>query len=99
MRLWLKFTSDQAEVACWDQEDDFTSLLLLTETAKEDWFHRLAGYAGSPSGNGTESIGNWTFHRTNEDCSLYAQSEKFQGLFLIVGHIFHGPWSKCRAAG
>lgn len=75
----------KAEAARWDQEDDFTAFLLLTETAKENWFHRLAGYAGSRSGNGTESIGNWTFHRTNEDCSLYAQSEKSQGFFLIAG--------------
>jgi hypothetical protein len=75
----------KAEAARWGQEDDFTALLLLTETAKENWFHRLAGYAGSRSGNGTESIGNWTFHRTNEDHSLYAQSEKSQGFFLIAG--------------
>jgi hypothetical protein len=75
----------KAEAARWGQEDDFTALLLLTETAKENWFHRLAGYAGSRSGNGAESIGNWTFHRTNEDYSLYAQSEKSQGFFLIAG--------------
>lgn len=92
----------KAEAACYGQEDSFTALLLLTETAKENWFHRLAGYAGGQSGTGTKSIGNWTFHRTNESCSLYAQSGSAQSLFLIVGHIFHGPWSsdsKCRATG
>ena len=75
----------KAEAARWDQEDDFTALLLLTETAKENWFHRLAGYAGSRSGNGTKSIGNWTFHRTNENCSLCARRRDDQGLFLIAG--------------
>lgn len=75
----------KAEAARCGQEDAFTALVLLTETAKENWFHRLAGYAGSRSGNGTESIGNWTFHRTNENSSLYAQSEKSQGFFLIAG--------------
>ncbi|OEU78091.1 MAG: hypothetical protein BA872_00195 [Desulfobacterales bacterium C00003060] len=75
----------RAEAARCQQEDAFTALLLLTETAKENWFHRLAGYAGNQSGNRTESIGNWTFHRTNEDYSLYAQSEKSQGFFLIAG--------------
>ena len=33
----------------------------------------------------TKAIGNWAFHRTHEDCSLYAQSKNSQGLFLIAG--------------
>jgi len=75
----------KAEAARCGQEDAFTAVLLLTETAKENWFQCLAGYAGGESGTGTRSIGNWTFHRTNENCSLYAQSENSQGLFLIAG--------------
>lgn len=75
----------KAEAARYGQEDSFTALLLLTETAKENWFHRLAGYAGNKSGTGTKSIGYWTFHRTNENCSLYARRRDNQELFLIAG--------------
>ena len=75
----------KAEAARCGQENSFTALLLLTETAKENWFHRLAGYAGNKSGTGTKSIGYWTFHRTNENCSLYARRRDNQELFLIAG--------------
>ena len=76
----------KGEAARCGQENSFTALLLLTETAKDNWFHRLAGYAGDKTGTGTRSIGNWTFHRTKENCSLYAQSKNSYGLFLIAGH-------------
>jgi|GEM_PF-4096143 len=75
----------KSEAARCGQEDSFTALLLLTETARENWFHHLAGYATMESGTGDKAIGNWTFHRTNENCSLYAQSENSYGLFLIAG--------------
>lgn len=75
----------KAEAVRYGQEDSFTALLLLTETARENWFHRLAGYAGNKSGTGTRSIGYWTFHRTNENCSLYARRRDDQELFLIAG--------------
>jgi len=75
----------KAEAARSGREDAFTAVLLLTETAKENWFHRLARYVGDESGTKRKAIGNWTFHRTNEDCSLCAQYGNAQGLFLIAG--------------
>ena len=75
----------KAEAARCGQEDSFTALLLLTETAKENWFHRLTGYAGGQSGTGTKSVGNWTFHRTNENSSLHARCGSTQDVFLIAG--------------
>jgi hypothetical protein len=75
----------KAEAVRCGQEDAFTALVLLTETAKENWFHRLTGYAGTKSGTGSRSIGNWTFHRTNENRSRYAQSGNSKGFFLFAG--------------
>ena len=75
----------KAEATRCGQEDSFTAVLLLTETAKENWFHRLTGYAGGQSGTGTKSVGNWTFHRTNENSSLHARCGSAQGVFLIAG--------------
>ncbi len=79
------FANFKAEAARHGQQNSFTAFLLLTETARENWFHRLAGYAGGQTGTGTESIAKWTLHRTNESCTLYAQSENSQSLFLIAG--------------
>jgi len=38
------FANFKAEAARCGQEDSFTAVLLLTETAKDNWFQRLAGY-------------------------------------------------------
>jgi hypothetical protein len=65
-------------------EDTFTAVLLLTETAKDNWFHRLTWYA-SENGTAGTAISNWAFHRTSENCSLYVQSDNALGLFLIAG--------------
>jgi len=79
------FANFKAEAVRCGRENSFTAVLLLTETSKEDWFHRLAGYVCDKRNNGTKSIGNWAFHRTNEKCSLYTQAENFKGFFLIAG--------------
>jgi len=75
----------KAEVARCGQEDAFTALLLLTETAKDNWFQRLTGYVGNNLGIGSKAIGKWTFHRTNENCSLLARCNGGQGLYVIAG--------------
>lgn len=75
----------KAEAARYGQDDAFTALLLLTETARENWFQHLANYVGDQCGIGGKAIGKWTFHRTNENCSLLARCDGGQGLYLIAG--------------
>jgi hypothetical protein len=60
--------------------DNFTALLLLTETSKENWFQRFVEYARNK-----QSEGHWTFHLIHETCSIWAQRDASQGLFLIAG--------------
>jgi hypothetical protein len=66
-------------------ENNFTGILLLTETPNENWFGRLANYAGGRDLPAEQKIGNWTFHCTNEKCSLLAQSGDSRNLCLIAG--------------
>ncbi len=56
---------------------DCPCLLLLTESAWDHWFQRLAGYADAGM-----MLGRWKFTRTSEPESLYANSEK--GHLIIV---------------
>lgn len=66
--------------------NNFTAILLLAETSNENWFNRLADYSEDENASGGKAIGNWTFHRTSEECSLIVRSNPDQVLFLISGH-------------
>jgi hypothetical protein len=81
----LAFSNFRAEAIRCGQGNSFVGILLLTERANEDFFHRLAADAGDERGCGNQVIGNWTIHRTNERCSLSARSGDGQGLILIAG--------------
>jgi hypothetical protein len=64
---------------------DFSGILLLAETFKDNWFNHLADYAdgkGLPDGKNT---GSWMFSRTNENNSLLAKSGDSKNLLLIAG--------------
>jgi len=65
--------------------DSFTGVLLLAETAKKSWFHRLKNYSINREDFEFNTTCNWTFNRTNENCSLFAQSNTGQSLLLIAG--------------
>lgn len=79
------FANFKAEAIRWRQKNSFTAILLLAETTKENWFHRLASYASDEIATGGRAVGNWIFYRTNENCSLYAEARNAQGLFIIAG--------------
>ena len=70
----------RAEAAHSGHLDNFTAVLLLTETASDNWFQTLEEYAQK---NRTD--GNWTFHPTAETCSIWARSDASMGLFLVAG--------------
>ena len=67
------------------KEDDFTGVLLLAETYKDNWFQRLGGYADGKDLPKGRSMGNWLFSRTNENISLLAESANSKKLILIAG--------------
>ncbi len=79
------FANFRSEAARLGHVDDFTGILLLTETSKDNWFECLTGYAGGKDGIGSKPIGNWTFHHTNETCSLCIRNGTNESLFLIAG--------------
>lgn len=68
-----------------DYGNKFIGVLLLSETSRDHWFHRLTDYAVDKSLPDKKKIGNWTFHKTEEDCSLYGRSSNSKSLFLIAG--------------
>ena len=65
--------------------NDFTGILLLAETSKDNWFNRLSDYADGKDLPEGKNTGNWTFRRTDEIHSLYAKSGNSQNLLLIAG--------------
>lgn len=79
------FLNFRAEAIRCGQGNSFAGILLLTERTNENFFHRLAADAGDERGYGSQAIGNWTIHRTNERCSLSARRGDGQVLVLIAG--------------
>ena len=65
--------------------DDFTGILLLAETARDNWFHNLSSYAEGHGLPGNRQTGPWRFHHTAEAESLCARSDDNRKLFLIAG--------------
>ena len=66
-------------------EGRFTGILFLTETQRDDWFHKLLSWAedgGPPPG---ESANGWRFEKTEETDSLYAVEGAGKRLILIAG--------------
>ena len=68
-----------------DYEKEFIGVLLLSETSKDNWFHRLTNYADGKGLQGKRKPGDWTFHKTEEDSSLYGKSTGSKELFVIAG--------------
>jgi hypothetical protein len=68
-----------------DHRNDFTGILLLAETSKDNWFNHLADYADGKDLPNGKNTGNWIFSRTNENNSLLAKSGDSKDLILIAG--------------
>jgi hypothetical protein len=64
---------------------DFTGILLLTETSKDNWFRHLSEFADGKNLPHDKRVGKWKFYLTNENCSLFARSENEKNLILIEG--------------
>jgi len=65
--------------------NDFTGILLLTETSEDNWFQRLADYADGKNLPNNKKTGTWAFHRTKETCSLCAKYQNAKKFLLIAG--------------
>ena len=65
--------------------DDFTGLLLLAETSKDNWFQKISEFADCKELPDHKKIGKWEFYHTDENCSLYAKSTGLKKLILIAG--------------
>ena len=64
---------------------DFSAVLLLTESAGDDWFGRLRRLSENREGVGNGKENGWSFYATGEDCSLVAESRKGERIFIIAG--------------
>lgn len=65
--------------------DEFTGVLILTETSKHNWFSRLSACADAGTALADETGGGWHFFHTNEVCSLLARSGGGRHLILLAG--------------
>lgn len=63
----------------------FTAFLLLTEASGENWFQRLKTYACNGHEIAGEGSEKWTFHPTDENCSLRIQRNGDQSLYIVAG--------------
>jgi hypothetical protein len=75
----------KAEATRRRQLHGFSAILLLSESAKLNWFRRLAGYAIEKWQMGSRDFNGWTLQRTKENCSLRAQRDGDLGFFMIAG--------------
>ena len=76
----FKFTAERI-----DHGKKFISVLLLSETSSDNWFQQLANCADGNGLHNKNKPGNWTFHKTEEDSSLYGKSSDSKDLFVIAG--------------
>ncbi|GJL65992.1 MAG: hypothetical protein NPIRA05_09630 [Nitrospirales bacterium] len=60
-------------------------VLLLTESAWDHWFQQLVTYADQHTTVSPHASNPWSFHRTNEDFTLFAQSTKGKKLLIVAG--------------
>ena len=79
------FNNFKSEAAKNGHPDNFRAIVMLTDWAAENWFKYLADYAGGENYTKGKIVKNWTFHKTNESCSLYAKHYKGGGLYVIAG--------------
>ncbi len=63
----------------------FTGVLLLTETARANWFKRLTTLADNGPTPETASLREWHLHHTAESCSLLAERRQNENIFIIAG--------------
>jgi hypothetical protein len=66
-------------------ENDFTGVLLLTETSKDNWFKRLSECADGKHLPERKETGNWIIQHTEEIDSLLAESGNSKKVLLIAG--------------
>lgn len=64
------------------QPQPWTGVLFLTETRQENYFQKLTHHCHSTA----DFIPGWKIFKTQEPCSLYAQSSSGSGIYLIAGH-------------
>ncbi len=67
-----------------ENKDTFNAILFLAEIGNENYFNCLIEQVGNNKIS-KNKIKNWTFHRTQEDLSLYACNRLEQKILLIAG--------------
>jgi len=86
LRIFLDsaLSNFRAEASRQAKKDNFSALLLLTESEDINWFQILETYADGKRRIRLEN-GGWTLHRTTENCSLCAQREDGHSLYIVEG--------------
>jgi hypothetical protein len=68
-----------------DSEDNFSGILLLAETSKDDWYNRLYDCADVKQLPDNRTVYHWSFQHTDEHYSLFAKFNDVKKLLLIAG--------------
>lgn len=75
----------RSEAAKNGRPGNFIAFLVLTDWASKSWFKFLAGYADGEDYTERRIIRNWTFHNTNDNCSLFARHDNGGEFYVIAG--------------
>ena len=73
------------EAAKQGKENNYASVLILTDWSGQNWFKRLGVYANQNGGKENKKLGNLTFSMTSECCSIIVRRDDGESLFLISG--------------
>jgi hypothetical protein len=76
------FQSAAVRLEC---KDDFTAVLLLTETAEDNWFQQLASSVCARNLSDCSQVGRWHVVPTEENSSIIINLEGNRRLLLIAG--------------
>lgn len=79
------FANLQREALKHARGDDFTGMLLLTESAGVNWFAELTNWAGCRREIPSRTGDNWCLQQTGESVSLQIARPGQPGFFLIAG--------------
>ncbi len=63
----------------------FLGVLLFTESAWDQWFQRIRSFADLNQTISQSMTTNWSFHRTDEDFTLFARSTEGAQLLIVAG--------------
>ncbi len=75
----------QAQATAQQHQGQILGVMLLTESSWDHWFQTLASWAEKGQTIENHASVTWSFHRTDEDFTLYTRSSQGMNLLIVAG--------------